>query len=404
STTGRSRIFSYHRPLASSESGSLATRRDFQLDSVLHSAYDIVPLPLTTRKQLMAPTKRMRHISTTAYKVLDAPDLEDNFYLNLMDWSNKDVLAVVLGKSIYVYDVEQGKVQKLLSFGELESSGLYPSSVRWIEDGNVLAVGNRRGDLTTYDVQTGLKLRTISGHTKRIGNISSMDSLIATGSADCTILLRDLRTPMPVKRITAHLAEVCGLKFSTFGDPVLASGGDDCRLYVWDLRSSATNSTSKQVSQTTIHRGRLSTSMAAKANSPTPLLSLTEHRAAVKGLAWSPHARGLLASGGGKQDPIIRFWNTTMGYKIDQVQCQSQVTNLAWSITSDELVSTHGYGAATVPGVVTVWHYPTRTSNISFIAHSGRVLYLATSPHGQTIATASCDESLRFFEIFPPKQ
>jgi hypothetical protein len=59
---------------------------------------------------------------------------QDNFYLNLMDWSNKDMLAVVLGKSIYVYDVEQGNVQKLLSFGELESSGLYPSSVRWIED------------------------------------------------------------------------------------------------------------------------------------------------------------------------------------------------------------------------------------------------------------------------------
>lgn len=144
-----------------------------------------------------------------------------------MDWSNKDMLAVVLGKSIYAYDVERGKVQKLLSFGDLESSGLYPSSVRWLEDvgnsittmhipldpdgcfiffqGNVLAVGNRRGDLTTYDVQTGIKLRTISGHTKRIGNVSSMGSLVATGSADCTILLRDLRTPMPVKRITAHL-------------------------------------------------------------------------------------------------------------------------------------------------------------------------------------------------------
>ena len=51
-----------------------------------------------------------------------------------MDWSNNDMLAVVLGKSIYVYDVERGKVQKLLNFGELESSGLLPSSVRWMED------------------------------------------------------------------------------------------------------------------------------------------------------------------------------------------------------------------------------------------------------------------------------
>lgn len=58
---------------------------------------------------------------------------------------------------------------------------------------------------------------------------------------------------------------------------------------------------------------------------PGPLFHLTEHRAAVRGLAWSPHTRGLLASGGGRQDPIIRFWNTSLGYKIDQLQCHAQV-------------------------------------------------------------------------------
>lgn len=56
-----------------------------------------------------------------------------------------------------------------------------------------------------------------------------------------------------------------------------------------------------------------------------------------------------------------------------------------------------------MPGVVTVWHYPTRVPNISFAAHNCRVSYLAVSPHGQSIATASGDETLRFFNLFPAK-
>ena len=55
---------------------SLVTRPGVQLDSVQHAAYDTVPLPLAVRKQLAAPTKQIRYIPTTAYKVLDAPGLE----------------------------------------------------------------------------------------------------------------------------------------------------------------------------------------------------------------------------------------------------------------------------------------------------------------------------------------
>jgi cell division cycle 20-like protein 1 (cofactor of APC complex) len=32
-------------------------------------------------------------VHTTAYKVLDAPSLKDDFYLNLVEWSSKNVLA-----------------------------------------------------------------------------------------------------------------------------------------------------------------------------------------------------------------------------------------------------------------------------------------------------------------------
>lgn len=37
---------------------------------------------------------------------------------------------------------------------------------------------------------------------------------------------------------------------------------------------------------------------------------LTDHTAAVKALAWSPHKSSLLATGGGSTDKTIKLWDT----------------------------------------------------------------------------------------------
>lgn len=44
--------------------------------------------------------------------------------------------------------------------------------------------------------------------------------------------------------------------------------------------------------------------------STQPVLKFSDHTAAVKAIAWSPHQHGVLASGGGTADRCIRFWNT----------------------------------------------------------------------------------------------
>lgn len=69
----------------------------------------------------------------------------------------------------------------------------------------------------------------------------------------------------------------------------------------------------------------------------------SDHQAAVKAIAWSPHQHGLLVSGGGTADRTIRFWNTLTGSKLQTVDAGSQVCNLMFSKTVNELVSTHGY-------------------------------------------------------------
>ena len=44
-----------------------------------------------------------RKINKMPFKVLDAPQLQDDFYLNLVDWSSQNVLAVGLNRSVYIW-------------------------------------------------------------------------------------------------------------------------------------------------------------------------------------------------------------------------------------------------------------------------------------------------------------
>lgn len=59
----------------------------------------------------------------------------------------------------------------------------------------------------------------------------------------------------------------------------------------------------------------------------------------------------LLASGGGTADRHIRFWNTQTGSALSSIDTGSQVCNLMFSKTCNEIVSTHGYSLNQVSSI-----------------------------------------------------
>lgn len=63
----------------------------------------------------------------------------------------------------------------------------------------------------------------------------------------------------------------------------------------------------------------------------------------------------------------------------------SQVCNLSWSKNVNELVSTHGYSQ----NQIIVWRCPNMTKLATLTGHTMRVLYLASSPDGQTVVTGA---------------
>ena len=53
---------------------------------------------------LLSPRRLSRKIPKAPFKVLDAPELQDDFYLNLLDWSALNLLAVGLGSAVYLWN------------------------------------------------------------------------------------------------------------------------------------------------------------------------------------------------------------------------------------------------------------------------------------------------------------
>ncbi|XP_051554098.1 fizzy-related protein homolog isoform X3 [Myxocyprinus asiaticus] len=335
------------------------------------SPYSLSPLSNKSHKLLRSPRKPARKISKIPFKVLDAPELQDDFYLNLVDWSAGNLLSVGLGACVYLWSACTSQVTRLC---DLSVDGDSVTSVCWNERGSLVSVGTHKGFVQIWDAAGGRKLTSLEGHSARTHSVSLLSpgalawngEQLSSGSRDRVILQRDVRAPPPVeRRLQGHRQEVCGLKWSP-DHQHLASGGNDNKLLVWN------------------------------SSSLLPVQQYSDHLAAVKAIAWSPHQHGLLASGGGTADRCLRFWNTLTGQALQSTDTGSQVCNLAWSKHANELVSTHGYSQ----NQILVWKYPSLTQVAKLTGHSYRVLYLAVSPDGEAIVTGAGDETLRFWNVF----
>jgi cell division cycle protein 20 (cofactor of APC complex) len=312
--------------------------------------------------------KTFRAVPSAPERILDAPELIDDYYLNLIDWGSTNQVAVALGCTVYMWDAETGAINQLCQTNPDDAED-YVTSVNWGADGKHIAIGTNSAEVQIWDASQCKKVRTLRGHAARIGATSWNGSQLATGSRDNTVMIHDVRVREHcTSTLQTHTQEVCGLKWSPSGTQ-LASGGNDNLLHIYDATSIG--------NQQALHR-------------------LDAHQAAVKALAWCPFQSNLLASGGGTADRCIKFWNTNTGAMLNSVDTHSQVCALQWNTHERELLSSHGYSQ----NQLCLWKYPTMTKMAEMTGHQARVLHMAQSPDGTTVVSAAADETLRFWKCF----
>lgn len=332
--------------------------------------------PASLRQILPSPSKPIsRKIQTTAEKVLDAPSYIDDYYLNLLHWSpSVDLLAVALDDSAYVWVPSTGDISCLCNTDDPSN---YISSLRWIEQGAHLAIGTASGQIQLWDVEHKKRLRTMGGHASRVSSLSWNSYICSSGSRGGFVMHSDVRAPEHcINRFVYHTQEVCGLQWSPTGR-YLATGANDNKVGLWDWNN---------LQNTDQHA--------------SPVHVFTQHKAAVKALAWCPWQHHVLASGGGAQDKTIRFWNVNSGACLNTVDTESQVSSLLWNETYQELLSSHGYPK----NQITLWSYPSMTKKAELVGHTGRVLQTTLSFDKTRVMSSAGDETIRLWNCFELSQ
>lgn len=135
----------------------------------------------TVKKEVV---KTMRHIPSAPVRILDAPDILDDYCkftckidmflsiypiefldLNLLSWGSSNVLAVALSQCVYLWNAASGDIKELMTLDN--DSNDYVSSVSWIQQGGShLAVGTATNSVQLWDVQAGRQIRSLGKNNK----------------------------------------------------------------------------------------------------------------------------------------------------------------------------------------------------------------------------------------------
>lgn len=307
--------------------------------------------------------KRIFQIPMEPFRILDTPGIEDNYYSHLLTWSARNVIAISLSNTVYLFNYETSDFDEVYQADEDETI----TSLAFSPQGDYLAVANDQGMITIWDAATCQVERTLTDHLERVVCLDWHGQGLLSGSKDCSILVNDTRVQegKPLGFV-GHTQEIVGLKWDHDGRH-FASGGNDNQALVWSL------------------------------SGPTqePLMRI-KHKAAVRALGWSHKTRGLLATGGGYSDATIRTYDTARSALVGERETDGQVCSLLFSRLTNDLITSHGLQT----NDISVWRTNGLKRVVQLMGHDIRPIHICLSPDGTTLISASADETLRFWKLF----
>ena len=381
---------------------------------------------ISSNSNYMEPTRK---ISPEPERILDAPNLSDNPFYNPIDWGSKNILSVCLGPYDYLWNYNNLETNLLSkNINEVE----YCTS-NFMENGICIALGLDNGEIELWDIEKRIKIRNLSGHDMRVGTLAWNGYNLFSGSKDTTILGHDVRIKNNVimKLAKGHTKEISTIKWNQ-DFKYLASGGNDNLVCLWDIRGKFNrnknsiwdilNSQSDDESDNSENEAqnedkdiimndeinninnnnisinnlkRKSKNKNMNENIIEPFLILNKHKGPIRALQWSPWHNNILATGGGKKDNSIKFFNADTKSIVSEYNTGSPVYQILWNKYEKEIISSQGNNK----NQICIWSYPKMGKIAELNGHLNRALYLAMSPDGCTMVSGSADETLRFWNI-----
>ena len=272
----------------------------------------------------------------------------------------------IVNGTLKVWDAHSGAELRSLNdkgFGPVNHCALSP-------DGQRMVTASRDNtELRVWNVDSGLVLRTLTGHTGQVqGCAFSPDGQrIVTASYDRTLKVWDIESGAELHTLTGHAGQVSGCAFSPDGCWIVSCSADKS-LKVWN------------------------------ADGGTEIYTLTGHTQWVASCAFSPDGSLIVSAGG--DDMTLRVWNAhalTEGSTSSVDQCLStghtrQAVCCGFRPDGRRIVS------ASWDKTLKVWDMDSGTELRTLTGHTGEVSGCAYSPDGRWIVSASNDDKLKVWD------
>jgi WD40 repeat protein len=208
-----------------------------------------------------------RSIQRVPERILDAPGIRDDFYVNVLDWSTTGTLGIALDDSVYLW--HDGKTRCIY---ELSDANDYVTAISFSVDGKRLAIGSLHVCLiVNLESESGFELPESSGITALAWNSTGH---LALGRPNGSLCVYDLSNVHELEQDFPcsiwndyHSDRIVGMKWSLANQNVLVTGGNDNLVIIWDITC------------------------------PEPSHILQEHQAAVRAIAFCPWDPKIFATG-----------------------------------------------------------------------------------------------------------
>lgn len=252
--------------------------------------------------------------------------------------------------------------------------------------GYILASGSADSSIRLWNLKTGQLLHRFLAHRDTVNTIAINPNghRLVSGSLDRTILAWNLNSRTMADRFFSHsgspYSHRCGGVYSVAYSPdgrIIASGSEDRSLKVWNQRNG------ELLYSLCEHFGEV---LCVTFTPPEPdLVSLMKN-------SDSHPQSSLFASSG--TDGLIKIWQFGRLKSLHTLQGHSDaVYSLAFSRDRKMLVS--GSGDRTIK----LWNFYTGETLNTLKGHDDEVVSIAISPDGQFLASASRDGTVKLWDI-----
>jgi len=259
-------------------------------------------------------------------------------------------------------------------------------------------------NIKIWDLETGKKLQTLTGHTKEITSVSfSPDGKkIASGSSDKAIKIWDAETGKELQTLTGHTEKITSVSFSQDGKKLLSSsgdpGGDDEKennhLKMWDLTTGkelvVLNKQKGSVYAATfspdgkkIASGNWDHSIKIwEAATGKELQTLTGHTYFVSSISFSPDGKKIAS---GSWDKSIKIWEAATGKELQTLTGHTSVTSVSFSPDGKKIASGSNDKA------IKIWDAEVGKELQTLTGHASSVANVSFSHNGKTITSGGHD-------------